>query len=99
MVVPLTVTAIVLPGPTAVGTADASAASTLVVELFNGGLEVPLVVPFEGVFELFPDADELVVELLLLPPPPPPQAARLRPSTAAIIHAILRTCFLSIDCC
>jgi len=38
-----------------------------------------------------------VLLLPLLLPPPPPQAARLNPSAAAMIHAILRTFILSID--
>jgi hypothetical protein len=89
MPVRLTVTAIVLPGPTAVGTADASTARALDEEL------VPLGVAGEppGAF-----IDVLLLVPLLLPPlPPPPQPARLRPSAAAMIHAILRTFILSID--
>ena len=88
MPVLLTVTAIVLPGPTAVGTAEASTARTLDDEL------VPLGVAGEppGAF-----IDVLLLVPLLLPPLPPPQPARLRPSAAAMIHAILRTFILSID--
>jgi hypothetical protein len=90
MLVPVTVTAIVLPGPTGVGTADASAASTLGVELL---------VPLAGAGELAPTGAFSVVALLVpVPlPPPPPQPARLSPSAAAMIHAILRTWFLSIN--
>jgi hypothetical protein len=86
----LTVTAIVLPGPTAVGNADASTARTLDEEP----------VPLDVAGELPPGAfiEVLLLVPLLLPPlPPPPQPARLSPSAAAMIHAILRTFILSID--
>ena len=68
--------------------ADASTARTLDDEL------VPLGVAGEppGAF-----IDVLLLVPLLLPPLPPPQPARLRPSAAAMIHAILRTFILSID--
>ena len=96
MPVPVTVTAIVLPGPTAVGTAEASTASTLGVELVVLDEEL---VPLDVAGELVPAGAFVVVLLLLLlpPPPPPPQPARLSPSAAAMIHAILRTFILSID--
>jgi hypothetical protein len=89
MPVLLTVTATVLPGPTAVGIAEASAASTLDEES----------VPPDVAGELAPAGAFNVVLLLLLlsPPPPPPQPARLSPSAAAMIHAILRTFILSIN--
>jgi hypothetical protein len=80
-----------LPGPTGVGTADASAASTLGV--------VGLLAPLAGAGELAPTGAFSVVGLLVPVPllPPPPQPARLSPSAAAMIHAILRTWFLSIN--
>ena len=90
MPVLLTVTAIGIAGPTAVGTAEASAASTLDEES----------VPLDVAGELAPAGafiDVVLLLLLLSPPPPPPQPARLSPSAAAMIHAILRTFILSIN--
>ena len=67
MPVPVTVTAIVLPGPTAVGTAEASTASTLGVELVVLDEEL---VPLDVAGELVPAGAFVVVLLLLLLPPP-----------------------------